>query len=336
MEILFVWTQFLKEEVLQFLKITHTLDVSTIYSKQISYLEKKRAKQQKSRLLKLQESEKNQTESRISPNIDEKNAVSEYALQVGASLKPQSSQQTTVPLVNAGMRPSSSSTRMGEASRHGPIVSLEHISRGRYQPGGFDRYNKFQKPSKQTMNMNYCGKKFSQDKTEICKSGIEKNKESYTLNPEAPPFVQKSETKPFFNSPRAENIPGAQIRQNARYSKPVKETPNFDVDSRTVFDLPMTEPVCLALQMFDKQQQQVVFARTTQECTVCFTTKPGSECIKFDTCGHIFCIPCIRGYFEVQVRDGNVKSLKCLEDKCNTEATPAQVSSHFLYNFIDL
>ena len=34
----------------------------------------------------------------------------------------------------------------------------------------------------------------------------------------------------------------------------------------------------------------------------------------------------MRGYFEVQINDGNVKALTCPDTDCETQANPSQVS----------
>jgi len=105
-------------------------------------------------------------------------------------------------------------------------------------------------------------------------------------------------------------------------------------DKRAVLDLQANEFVVVVLQKYDEEKKEAVFGKSNQTCNVCFTSKTGQDCIRFDKCGHIFCKTCIGGYFEVQVRDGNVQSLKCLEDKCDVDALPSQVGfSIFFTNF---
>ncbi|KAF4524649.1 hypothetical protein B566_EDAN013757 [Ephemera danica] len=339
MEILFIWTQFLKEEILQFLNITSTLDVSTIYTKQISYLEKKRAHQQKSRFMKIQDSQNMKPESETVTNpcqsSDEKGRQPTQvckAQPIGALLMPVPNQQAPIPIVNVEMRPSSS-TMTAEAStrcQREYDSGKEHFNQGKSQTTQLDKCNRAssQKCNKST-NQKFYGQKFQHGAYKNTKTEETNNKIGQsTLNPEAPTFVQQSGNK-IIEGSTSKNVTRPRGRQYTKHTKSERanEKSYLQVDSRTVFDLPMTEPICLALQQFDKQQAQVIFARTSQECTVCFSSKPGSDCIKFDACGHIFCCQCIRGYFEVQVRDGNVTSLKCLEDKCNTEASPAQVKA---------
>ena len=44
----------------------------------------------------------------------------------------------------------------------------------------------------------------------------------------------------------------------------------------------------------------------------------------------------MKGYFEVQIRDGSVKGLTCPEDKCTSQASPAQVSHIYFSHFLEL
>ena len=60
-------------------------------------------------------------------------------------------------------------------------------------------------------------------------------------------------------------------------------------------------------------------------CKVCFTDKQGSECMKFNKCNHVFCNECMKGYFESQISSGNIKSLTCPQDKCDSHALQTQV-----------
>ena len=53
--------------------------------------------------------------------------------------------------------------------------------------------------------------------------------------------------------------------------------------------------------------------------------KPGSQCVEFIGCGHVFCRECVSGYFEVIIKDGNVHGLTCPEEGCKSEALQSQV-----------
>ena len=81
---------------------------------------------------------------------------------------------------------------------------------------------------------------------------------------------------------------------------------------------------------YDKDQSELKFQNGYFTCNVCFTDKPGKECMKFHKCEHVFCNECMKGYFETQIKDGNVKNLTCPQDKCDSQALQTQV---LLVNF---
>lgn len=373
MEVLYIWTQFLKEESLKFLNIETSLDVSVIYTKQISYLERKNKKQKSSKLLKIQEAQKIEDGKAKGVNnvllndqnqeIDCENAAgkenarravivtstkdktsqsstSSSALHVGSSVKNGS------PATAAGMVYCSSNDvkqpqleiQAAGTTYVKPDYSLEsklHRSPTERQEVNQRHQHEIQLGSKRLNEKSYHG-------------GYEKNQQSSQQNIKQQSTKQYREEFSYSNDCSNIVCIRNQKSQNSKYryqsenfsdkmsdKQHQDENPSLLTqcgrqeylrpDDRTVLDLPLTESVCLSLQHYNQEQRVVVFGRSLQECTVCFSSKLGSDCIQFDKCGHIFCKACITGYFEVQIRDGNVKSLKCLEDKCDTEANPSQV-----------
>ena len=76
---------------------------------------------------------------------------------------------------------------------------------------------------------------------------------------------------------------------------------------------------------YNLEKKEKVFNVTAFTCLVCFREKAGSSCLQFAVCEHVFCKACMKDYFEIQIRDGNVKCLACPADKCQSQAHPAQV-----------
>jgi E3 ubiquitin-protein ligase RNF14 len=60
---------------------------------------------------------------------------------------------------------------------------------------------------------------------------------------------------------------------------------------------------------FDKNEKEVEFQNGKYTCNVCFLEYLGEKCIKFKDCQHIFCVECIKSYFEQLIKDDNVKGL---------------------------
>ena len=76
---------------------------------------------------------------------------------------------------------------------------------------------------------------------------------------------------------------------------------------------------------YDKDQRNFEFDNSEFVCKVCFCDKKGSECMRFLKCEHVFCKECMKGYFESQIKSGDVNALNCPHEKCEEKAIPSQV-----------
>ncbi|XP_069100813.1 E3 ubiquitin-protein ligase RNF14-like isoform X1 [Pleurodeles waltl] len=76
---------------------------------------------------------------------------------------------------------------------------------------------------------------------------------------------------------------------------------------------------------FDQTQQLKSFQRKSYTCNVCFSERLGTECTQFKVCQHVYCKDCLRGYFEIRIKEGLVHMLSCPEPTCDSIATPSQV-----------
>ena len=76
---------------------------------------------------------------------------------------------------------------------------------------------------------------------------------------------------------------------------------------------------------YDKEESKRVFSSSYFTCNVCFGEKPGSLCMEFHDCSHVFCVDCMADYFKVQIEDGAVQALNCPWEKCESQALPSQV-----------
>ncbi|XP_067369145.1 E3 ubiquitin-protein ligase RNF14-like isoform X2 [Channa argus] len=79
--------------------------------------------------------------------------------------------------------------------------------------------------------------------------------------------------------------------------------------------------------IFDADQKQKVFANTVFDCSVCFMSLLGSECVQLLDCGHIFCQACLAEFCKVQIKEGTVRGVTCPQADCTASPTPAQVRS---------
>ncbi|XP_053989728.1 E3 ubiquitin-protein ligase RNF14-like [Hylaeus volcanicus] len=96
-------------------------------------------------------------------------------------------------------------------------------------------------------------------------------------------------------------------------------------DKRAVLDCPVGRNPIQALIDYDEKCNQIEFKKNFYTCKVCFVDKIGEHCTQFLPCSHVFCNDCISGYLEVRIKDGNVQNICCPQEKCASEATPAQI-----------
>jgi E3 ubiquitin-protein ligase RNF14 len=100
-----------------------------------------------------------------------------------------------------------------------------------------------------------------------------------------------------------------------------KKSNDIDIDQRAI-RLPCSSHL---IRNYDKDQVELKFKNSYFVCNVCFTDKQGNDCMKFNQCGHVFCNECMKGYFESQITSGNINSLNCPQDKCDSQALQNQV-----------
>ena len=81
------------------------------------------------------------------------------------------------------------------------------------------------------------------------------------------------------------------------------------------------------LKMHNEDQELKIFQKSIFDCNVCFCEKTGKQCMKFTPCNHVFCNDCMKSYFEVQIKEGQMSNLICPMDKCTNQALPTQVQS---------
>ncbi|XP_066447327.1 E3 ubiquitin-protein ligase RNF14-like isoform X2 [Eleutherodactylus coqui] len=96
-------------------------------------------------------------------------------------------------------------------------------------------------------------------------------------------------------------------------------------DKRAIQDVQSVPALVRCILDFNEAQQKKVFDNKPFLCNICFMEKLGSECTHFKACEHVYCNYCLKDYFVVQIKDGQVHALNCPEPKCPSVAIPAQV-----------
>ena len=74
----------------------------------------------------------------------------------------------------------------------------------------------------------------------------------------------------------------------------------------------------LRLLEYDRQKKQELFERKTFICGVCLEPKKGFACYKLEHCQHVFCVECLRDFYNNCINEGDVTSVKCLDPECGT------------------
>nr|XP_060621177.1 E3 ubiquitin-protein ligase RNF14 isoform X1 [Anolis sagrei ordinatus]XP_060621178.1 E3 ubiquitin-protein ligase RNF14 isoform X1 [Anolis sagrei ordinatus] len=97
------------------------------------------------------------------------------------------------------------------------------------------------------------------------------------------------------------------------------------LNGRTVQNVGSLSTLIREILDFDHAHQEKCFNTKMHDCKICFSEKLGSECMYFLDCRHVYCKGCLKDYFEIQIRDGQVHCLNCPEPKCLSVATPGQV-----------
>lgn len=114
---------------------------------------------------------------------------------------------------------------------------------------------------------------------------------------------------------------GAAVGTNITLSR--QNSQNYD--NRAIQDIGPKTNLFNLLRDYNEEIRKKVFKSKVFECKVCFMEKLGANCLEFWPCHHVYCKECMASFFSVQISEGNIKFLKCPEDKCDSEANPKQV-----------
>uniref|UniRef100_A0A0L8I875 RBR-type E3 ubiquitin transferase n=2 Tax=Octopus bimaculoides TaxID=37653 RepID=A0A0L8I875_OCTBM len=98
-------------------------------------------------------------------------------------------------------------------------------------------------------------------------------------------------------------------------------------DPRGIQDIASQDLLLPTILDYNNQENQRQFSKTLFTCNICFCDKLGSKCIKLDSCEHVFCKDCMKEYFTINIKDGNINGLQCPTDKCESKIHPSQVKS---------
>lgn len=77
----------------------------------------------------------------------------------------------------------------------------------------------------------------------------------------------------------------------------------------------------------DALARSQTFATTSFTCVLCMDLKKGTACVRLPSCDHVFCVPCLSGYFGMLIREGMVMQVRCPDLNCSRNARVARGES---------
>ncbi|KAJ4389208.1 hypothetical protein N0V93_006671 [Gnomoniopsis smithogilvyi] len=80
----------------------------------------------------------------------------------------------------------------------------------------------------------------------------------------------------------------------------------------------------IAVLDYDIEAKRRAFDKETFECGVCLDPKKGAKCHRMLDCGHVFCIECLRDFYNNAIKEGDLASVRCLEPSCAKKRETAQ------------
>ncbi|ORY03007.1 RWD-domain-containing protein [Basidiobolus meristosporus CBS 931.73] len=92
---------------------------------------------------------------------------------------------------------------------------------------------------------------------------------------------------------------------------------------------------------YDQERRNKDFFHGYYDCNICFEEKRGEYCVQLDQCRHVFCLNCLRGYFEMLIEEGMVMTVRCPHLDCRksqhrlSEATLRRIVGSQFYERYD-
>ncbi|GMT33963.1 hypothetical protein PFISCL1PPCAC_25260, partial [Pristionchus fissidentatus] len=69
------------------------------------------------------------------------------------------------------------------------------------------------------------------------------------------------------------------------------------------------------------------FERECHDCEVCYENEPGTRCVRFFPCRHVYCSRCVQQYFVGLLKSEGIRTFECLADACSSIAAQEVVKN---------
>ncbi|KAI1767692.1 RWD domain-containing protein [Hypoxylon sp. FL1150] len=79
----------------------------------------------------------------------------------------------------------------------------------------------------------------------------------------------------------------------------------------------------IAILDYDIKAKQGAFDKETFDCGICLDPKKGVVCHQMLDCGHVFCVQCLKDFYNNAITEGNIAAIQCLQPNCAKEREDA-------------
>lgn len=95
-------------------------------------------------------------------------------------------------------------------------------------------------------------------------------------------------------------------------------------------DLVLPTVMKAALEAYSERMKRELFDNETFDCEVCLEPKKGSACYRMERCGHVFCVACLKDYYNSCINEGDVNNVKCMAAECGMSAAKRKKKNRLL------
>lgn len=115
------------------------------------------------------------------------------------------------------------------------------------------------------------------------------------------------------------------VKLKNRLVTPMISGGNYAIDQRAISEIQNKSALIAHLTKYTKDKEEEEYNNNWFTCGVCLEEKQGKDFTNFSGCDHKYCKLCMKSYFEIQIQEGNVQSLLCPKEKCDSQATLSQI-----------
>jgi len=82
--------------------------------------------------------------------------------------------------------------------------------------------------------------------------------------------------------------------------------------------IPHPTPFLLSAQLatYDQQAASLQFSQESFDCPICLSKLKGARCIRLLKCGHVSCRDCLKEFWALAIREGEVEKVACVDEEC--------------------